>query len=114
MYKRQGVVNTLPLTVGGRSAASGGFFDGLVDDLRLSEGALELGQLLYTVEGSGRRALGYWRFEAEPGVFHDSSGNGLELQPAAAQPRGAVDPNRAALIDFCHVLLNSNEFLYVH
>jgi len=109
-----GVVNTLPLILGGRSSTSDGFFDGLVDDLRLSDGALGVGQLLYTVENNGRRALGYWRFEAEPGVFHDSSGHGLDLRPATSQAREAVDPTRAALIDFCHVLLNSNEFLYVH
>ncbi len=28
-------------------------------------------------------------------------------------PQPAADPRTAALIDFCHVLLNSSEFLYV-
>ena len=33
--------------------------------------------------------------------------------PAGAEAKPPVDPRRQAWIDFCHVLLNSNEFLYV-
>ena len=108
-----GMANTLPLTIGGRAGKSGAVFDGLIDDVRLSDGPLEAAQLLFTAEGGGRRTLGYWQFETEPGVLRDSTGHGLDLRPVSrAQPK--VDRLREALVDFCHVLLNSNEFLYVN
>ena len=108
-----GIGNALPLTFGGRSGKPGGSFDGLIDDVRLTDGALDVGQLLYTSEGDGRRALGHWRFEPEPGVFRDSTGHGLDLRPAA-RASSRADPDATAFEDFCHVLLNSSEFLYVH
>jgi hypothetical protein len=110
---RGGFGNTLPLTIGGRGGRREGHFDGLIDDVRLSDGALGVDQLLFTAEGDSRRALGYWRFEAEPGVFRDSTGHGLDIRPGA-RDGAEVDPRRAALVDFCHVLLNSSEFLYTH
>jgi len=42
-----------------------------------------------------------------------ASGHGLSITPAGADGKPPVDPRRQAWIDFCHVLLNSNEFLYV-
>ena len=56
--------------------------------------------------------MGYWQFEARPDAFRDSSGNGLHIKPAM-RLKSAVAPRRSALEDLCHVLLNSNEFLYV-
>jgi hypothetical protein len=107
-----GFANRLPLTLGGVSGKKEAFFDGLLDDVRLSRGALGVGQLLYASERLTRDTVGYWRFEARPDAFRDSSGNGLHIRPAAAA-RAGVPPRRAALADFCQVLLNSNEFLYV-
>jgi len=105
--------NSLPLTIGGRAAPSTSRFDGLIDDVRLSEEALSAETLLYAAEGAGGRTVGLWRFEPQPGVFADASGHGLSISPAAADGKPPVDPRRQAWIDFCHVLLNSNEFLYV-
>lgn len=104
--------NKLPLTLGARSGPKEGFFEGLLDDVRLSRTALGVQQLLYTAEGINRHTVGYWQFEARPDVFRDSSGNGLDIKPAA-HAGVRVDARRAALADFCHVLLNSSEFLYV-
>jgi mono/diheme cytochrome c family protein len=104
--------NKHPLTLGGVSGTKEAFFDGLLDDVRLSRGALGVGQLLYTSERTTRATVGYWRFEARPDAFRDSSGNGLHIRPAASV-RADVPPRRAALADFCQVLLNANEFLYV-
>ncbi|MFO0953998.1 MAG: DUF1553 domain-containing protein [Isosphaeraceae bacterium] len=108
----EGFGNALPLTIGGRSGKSAGAFDGLIDDVRLSEGALASGELLMQAEAVGPRTMGFWRFESEPGVLRDSGRRGLDLKPATS-PLGRVDPRRAALADFCHVLLNSSEFLYI-
>lgn len=107
-----GFGNTLPLTIGGRGGKAESGFDGVIDDVRLSSRPLEAAELLYHTEARNPHTVGYWRFETEPGVFRDSSGHGLDLHPAARKVE-QVDPRRAALVDFCHVLFNSSEFLYV-
>ena len=107
-----GFDNQQPFTIGTRGS-KGSHFDGLVDDVRLSRGALGVEQLLFTNEGVNKATAGYWQFEPKPDVFHDSSGHGLNIQAGAATAETAVDTRRAALADLCHALLNSNEFLYV-
>ncbi|MDR3632551.1 MAG: DUF1549 domain-containing protein [Isosphaeraceae bacterium] len=107
-----GLNNALPVTLGGRSGPAEGAFDGVIDDVRLSAGPLAAGELLFNTEARNPRTVGYWRFETEPGVFRDSSGHGLDLRPAVRPSKG-VDPAQAALADFCHVLFNASEFLYV-
>ena len=108
-----GFENERPLMLGGRGAKVEYSFDGLIDDVRLSRTALGVGELLFTSEGTSQQTIGYWLFESKPDVFHDASGHGLNIRPAAFKTGSKVNPHAAALADFCHVLLNSNEFLYV-
>jgi hypothetical protein len=108
-----GFDNKDPFTIGGRAPEKGGKFDGLIDDVRLSNAALGVDQLLFTNEGINRNTVGYWQFEAKPDVFRDATGHGLDIKPTTKFARSFVDTRAAALQDFCHVLLNSNEFLYV-
>jgi hypothetical protein len=103
--------NGLPLTIGGRATLSSRF-DGLIDDVRLSDEALPADRLLYASDSPGRGVVGLWKFEPQPDVFADASGHGLAIAPANAAEEH-IEPSRRAWIDFCHVLLNSNEFLYV-
>ena len=102
-----------PLVIGGRGAEeSRQVFDGLIDDVRISSIPLPQDQLLLSREGAGEHTVGYWKFELDPGVYVDSSKRGGDIR--AAQPEAApADPALLALADFCHVLLNANEFLYV-
>ena len=91
---------------------SGQAFDGLIDDVRLSDVPLVAEQLLFTSAGVNEHTVGYWKFENDPGPYKDSSPRGHDIATHAAT--GArEDAPFAALVDFCHVLLNSNEFLYV-
>ena len=108
-----GFENNESFTIGGRSTKKGGGFEGLVDDVRLSDAALGVDQLLFTNEGMNKHTIGYWQFEAKPDVFRDSTGHGLDIKPTGTFSKTKVDTRKAALQDFCHVLLNSNEFLYV-
>jgi hypothetical protein len=108
-----GFENQEPFTIGGRAPEKGGKFDGLIDDVRLSNAALGVDQLLFTNEGINKNTVGYWQFEAKPDVFLDTSGHGLDIKPTVKFSKALVDTRKAALQDFCHVLLNSNEFLYV-
>jgi len=103
--------SNLALVIGGRDPDKGQVWDGLIDDVRLSRLALKAEELLLAHEGSSESTVGFWRFE-EPDFFKDSSANGHNIRPEIA-PAANADPQTAALIDFCHALLNSNEFLYV-
>ena len=103
---------TAPLTIGGRFGEAKHLWDGVIDDVRLSSAALAKEELLVTKEGASESTCGYWRFEPTPGVFKDSSAFAHDILPRAIAPP-KMDAKMEALTDFCHVLLNSNEFLYV-
>ena len=102
-------------TIGSRGGPKpAGVWDGLVDDVRLSDKPLDVGQLLLTAESVQPMTVGYWEFEPAEGVFRDSSPNKLDLHVAGDDPKAtASDARKQALVDLCHVLLNANEFLYV-
>jgi hypothetical protein len=97
--------------LGSGAAKSERLWDGLIDDVRLSAGVLRDEQLLLTAEAIGNQTAAFWQFEPTPGAFKDSSSNGLDLTRNAVTP--PVDRAVAAWVDFCQVLLNANEFLYV-
>jgi len=103
--------SNLPLIIGAREPERRVVWDGLVDDLRLSRVALKPEQLLVNRESAGEDTVGYWCFE-DPNFFKDSSPNGHNIRSDIA-PSGGADAKTAALIDFCHLLFNANEFLYV-
>jgi hypothetical protein len=107
-------------------------WDGLIDDVRLSRGALKQEQLLLTQENPTDQTVGLWQFEMQPGMFQDSSGNKRHMQlnmampesstkagnnvkqaAAASKPEKSESTAPSAWVDFCHVLLNTSEFLYV-
>jgi len=108
-----GFANQQPLGIGGLSGGTRSFFDGLVDNVRLSAGALAIDQLLFTSEGATQQTVGYWEFEPRPDVLGDSSGHALAIQHSRQRSSRHVNLEQAALADFCHVLMNSSEFLYV-
>jgi hypothetical protein len=103
--------SNLPLVIGGRDPDKHVAWDGLIDDVRLSRQALKHDDLLLARDHALESTVGYWRFE-QPDLLKDSSPNGHDIK-AEVSPSAQSDPNTAALVDFCHVLLNSNEFLYV-
>jgi mono/diheme cytochrome c family protein len=93
---------------GGRSV-----WDGLIDDVRLSVGALGRGDLLWE-RGAGGKVVGFWTFEEAPGFAEDASGQGRSLARGGMTLPPVRDLRRyESLVDLCHVLFNSSEFLYV-
>lgn len=108
-----GFANHHPLTIGACTSQGDASFDGLVDDVRLSCRALNVQELLCSSEQACESTVGYWQFEVEPGVFHDTSENRLDIVPVTVEFAGRA-PLMAAFVDLCHALLNSNEFLYVN
>jgi mono/diheme cytochrome c family protein len=104
--------------IGGRDVAdrrsrATSVWDGLIDDVRISNRPLVREELLWEDGDPGEAVAGHWTFEETPGFAADSSGHGRSL--ARTTPRPDVkDPKRyEALVDLCHVLFNSSEFLYV-
>ena len=107
-----GIAPAGSFVLGGRGTQKDHLFDGLIDDVRLSNAALRPEQLLFTSAASAENTVGYWKFETDPGPFKDSSSRARDIATRTIEaPR--EDPQTAALTDFCHVILNSNEFLYV-
>jgi hypothetical protein len=107
-----GIRSPSPLLIGARSGNTRHTFDGLIDDVRISTVALAQEQLLMTNERASEQTAGWWKFEVDPGVYRDSSSHANNIAAKIVQaPR--EDPRSSALVDFCHVLLNTNEFLYV-
>ncbi len=107
-----GFSNKLPMTIGGLKAERPKPFDGLIDDVRIVSSALNADQLMYPTDRMVPGIVGLWQFEAEPGVMRNSLDGGPDIQANG----GAIvrlKPSDAAMADFCHALLNSNEFLYV-
>jgi hypothetical protein len=47
-------------------------------------------------------------------TWNAKSGPGQQLAWSSAETAEAVDPRKLALADLCHVLLNANEFFYLH
>jgi hypothetical protein len=102
----------LDLVIGGRDHSATSGWDGLIDDVRLTAAALQPGELLINGFKPHASTVGFWRFENDPGFYADASGAGHSLLPQSSN-KTAANARETALVDFCHVLLNSNEFLYV-
>jgi hypothetical protein len=115
----------LPLIVGGTDSAAAKAphgWDGLIGELRICNEVLKPEQNLWNDGDAKAVTKAYWKFEETPGFLKDSTGKTPDLirgtgamplkssKSTAPTPAAKVD---AALIDLCHVLLNSNEFLYV-
>lgn len=117
---RAGYRSQDPFVIGGRAKSDQHHWHGLIDRVRLSGRALQQDELAF-VKPAGDRAddnavVGDWTFDAsqnDGAVYADATAHANHGRPAGAAAIGPSDPRTTALIDFCHVLLNSNEFLYV-
>ena len=101
-----------PLVIGGRHGVSGHRWDGLIDDLRISKTRLPANQLLIQQQlEPSSETVGHWTFSAKQ-PERDLSSHHHDLQSSHSATTES-DPQYRALVDFCHLLLNSNEFIYV-
>jgi hypothetical protein len=98
-----GFANELPLCFGRDASKHGGVFDGLIDDIRLSDRALRDAELLLTVEAVNSSTVGYWQFEPDPGMFVDSSVTiSKSLRPRSESSRRALKPKRSRTYAMCY------------
>ena len=103
------------LYVGGREIDKRSLWDGPIARVALRAGQLDAGKLMS------------WTVNSDPSCIADiSADQAITMEKAPAESRwtwessaaptkasGALDPNREALTDLCHALLNSNEFFYL-
>jgi hypothetical protein len=106
------------MTIGGRDSSQTHAWDGLIDEVRISSTALKPEQMMWPDGTASETCVGLWKFEETPGFGQDSSGVGRHLKGrhliSELSPTTLTDAQQhAILIDFCHVLLNSSEFLYI-
>jgi len=104
---------TQPIQLGGKGTDRESSFHGVIDDLRLSAGALTDQALLYSNEDMRPDTLGFWRFENKTGTLRDSSSKGRDLAVGAVKATPDTKSTATPLAALCHALLNSSEFLYV-
>ena len=95
--------------IGGRAGITGHSWDGLIDNVRLSSAALHENQTLLHGEELRKDTLAFWKF-AKTDFYSDSSPHGNTLQAKGTTP---ISPALALLTEYCHVLLNANEFFYL-
>ncbi len=106
------LTNDLPLTLAYRQGSGDSIFDGLIDDVRWTSKALTVDELLINRDVVLPETLAHWKFESVPGVLIDSSGHNRRLF-MTSNDRPSLTPVQTSLVDLCHILLNSSEFLYV-
>jgi len=116
--------NNLALTLGGRDGKSAGphGWDGILANVRLYKEGLAPQQLLGGRSPKNDALIADWRFAADviekdvSGAGHHLTSRKLTGAAASISSEGSSDksdPSFDAFVDFCHVLLNANEFLYV-
>ncbi|TWU03142.1 DUF1553 domain-containing protein [Neorhodopirellula pilleata] len=105
--------NASPLTIGRVAGNQPAVFDGLIDDVRLVNRAIGEEEILYTTEKVIPGLIGFWQFEVDPGVMENTVTDELPIV-ARGDSIIVLSPQESALVDFCHALLNSNEFLYIN
>jgi hypothetical protein len=101
------------LVIGGRDVSTHHRWNGLIDNVRISRSALSQPDLLIS-GGDSKNVVAHWSFDNEKSPGADQSKNQLSLtspQDKTATTKSGIA--RQALVDLAHVLLNSNEFLYV-
>jgi len=96
----------------GRASSNRHHWDGQVARLRVVAGTLGPEALLIGDEPSADPLRLDLRFEGDE---EEPPAPGLQWVRRSRSPQGETDaPQLQALTDFCHALLNSNEFLFLH
>ncbi|HSI62174.1 MAG TPA: PSD1 and planctomycete cytochrome C domain-containing protein [Candidatus Saccharimonadia bacterium] len=99
------------LTIGGRERDGRSLWDGAISRVVLTNQLLDDKQLLIGGVQSAPRCL----FDAQAETLTNTSEPKFvwEKQPAKSPTGATISPRLEALADFCHALINSNEFLYL-
>ena len=113
----RGLKNTLPIVIGGRANSGSHRWDGHIDQVTLFDKALNPDAIedLFRHHVQQQHAAKYkpvaaWNFNRtkNAGVAAENTKHALQLKK-----NNVIDPLERAVTELCHVLLNSNEFVYI-
>ena len=103
-----------PLLVAGRDSDPRSLWDGVMARISLSNGALQPTQLLVNSPKDATTSL----FDLQASTLENTSEPLYSWESGGGRSKGkgkhAKTSTLEAFGDFCHVLMNSNEFLYLH
>jgi hypothetical protein len=99
------------LYVGGREKDKGSVWHGAISRVALRKGALDAGKLMTWTGMNDPTCL--VDINADQATEQLKTSWKWESSAPAVTPKGNTDPNREAIADLCHVLLNANEFFYL-
>ena len=104
------------LYVGGREKDKGSLWHGAIARVALRHGALDGGRLMAWVGASDASCVVDVNADQVSEMVKGNPATAWRWESSAASvtAKGALDPNREAVADLCHILLNSNEFFYLH
>ena len=89
-------------------------WDGMIGEMRLSRTALNVKDLMFDKDlGNAKDTIAHWHFETDEELLKDATKNGYHLQMLKQQSVSSSDAYTKAVTDFCQVIFNSSEFLYV-
>ncbi len=104
------VIPAFPLVIGDTSGGTRRQWDGLVDELRIREGAVTRATLSLQSPALTPDTVACWQFEPSPGFGRESVSGRDTIQPLAPVETNARE---AAVADLCHSLLSSSGLLYI-
>lgn len=112
-----GVTGSFPIVVGGRANQKGHRWDGQLDQAAVFDHALNAESVealfasrLTSAAIEQQTPLAFWNFEKNKSRTADVTSNGFDLRPVG---ENRLQPLEASVAELCHVLLNSNEFVYI-
>lgn len=89
-------------------------WDGMIGEMRLSRKALTIEDLMVDKNISEEDSIiAHWHFASDEELLKDATKNGYHLQLIKRTKVDSGDAHFKAVTDFCQVVLNSSEFLYV-
>ncbi|MCA9048706.1 MAG: DUF1553 domain-containing protein, partial [Planctomycetaceae bacterium] len=106
-----------PLVVGGRAKQSRHRWDGQLDQLAVFSTALTPQQVQNLFDAQLRDVadaapVAFWNFESGQQPTADASGESHHLTTVSSAD-SPIGPTERSVAELCHVLLNSNEFVYI-
>lgn len=112
-----GITGVFPVVLGGRSQQSRHRWDGQIDQVAVFDQTLSpemIGELfesqLSNTSVATHSPVASWDFDGAENPLADSSSNRHNLNRTGQQ---SPPPRQQAVAELCHVLLNSNEFVYI-
>ena len=89
-------------------------WDGMIGEMRLSRTALDVKDLMFDKNiGTQNNTIAHWHFATDEELLKDATRNGYHLQLLKQKSVSSTDAYLKAVTDFCQVIFNSSEFLYV-